>query len=171
MESDMRPLTTPRSGCDVAPIRITSPSSSDMLVHRDPVDLGAVDRAEVDDAKAEIVAAHLGVLARRLRIGERYRAVGHAADHGGIVAERDPAAVGQHERAGCAGSRRRRSRRRRGGRRGGRARRRRACTSTGPSKWYPSSRACSRAASASSCGERVAETGEALEVLGRERRP
>ena len=41
----------------------------------------AVERIEVDDDEAVIRRAHLGVVPRRLRIGERYRAVGQAADH------------------------------------------------------------------------------------------
>ena len=88
----------------------------------------------------------------------------------GSVAERDPAAVGEHERARCAGRRRRRSRRRRA-RSPRRAlvvddeRRPRPDRRSGSS----SSRACSRAASASSLRERVVEAGEALEVLVRER--
>src|SRR5438876_6675647 len=70
-----------------------------MFLHHHPVDLCAVGRAQVDDAKSELVSAHFGVTARDLRVGEWDGAFGHAADDRRLVTECDAAAVGEYQRA------------------------------------------------------------------------
>ena len=173
---------TVRTGSDIVPLRllVAEGGCTDRRSRRrrrascscttTPLTSRAVSRAEVDDAEAVVVAADLGVVARHLRVGERDRAVGQAADRPRLLAELHPAAVGRaRARRSVPPSARRRSRRRP-------ARsptlaafgRRRSATSTGPTKWYFSSRACSRAVSASSSTSASVEAGEPLEVLVRE---
>src|SRR5579863_3191565 len=69
-------------------------------LHRRPVHLRAVGRPEVEKDHAVSLTADLGVMAGDVRVGERDRAIRHAADRYRLGGDPEPAAVGEFDEAG-----------------------------------------------------------------------
>ena len=87
----------------VLPTLMMSPSSSGLLaLDAQPVHLRAVGAAEVGHHVALAGRADLAVTTRDVGVGERDGAVGQAADGGGLCAQADALAAGQHQRTDAA---------------------------------------------------------------------
>ena len=107
------PATTPRSGSRLRRSTITSPSCE--VAARAPRRRSPVCRSCEPRSTTRKPCSSRRISAwwrDDLRVGERDRAFGQPPDHGRVLAELHPAAVGEHERAGGRRPRLRRSRRR-----------------------------------------------------------
>ena len=86
----------------VAPTAISSPSCSTCSRTGTPLTFVPFIEPRSTTRKPSAVGADLGVAPRGAGVGERHGAVGVPAEHGGVLTEADPAAVGQDERAHLA---------------------------------------------------------------------